>query len=87
MKIKDDFILREISNAYVVVPVGQAAVDFNGMINLNETGAFLWSLLRKETTEKKLLKEVISEYNISEEIAAMHIENFIHKLKRAGLLE
>ena len=45
MKIKNGFILRNVSDAYVVVAVGEAAKDFNGMITLNETGAFLWKTL------------------------------------------
>lgn len=45
MKIKPDFLLRKVAENYVVVPVGTAMVDFNGMINLNETGAFLWEKL------------------------------------------
>ena len=42
MKIKEDYLLRKVAECYVVVPVGKATVDFNGMMNLNETGAFLW---------------------------------------------
>jgi hypothetical protein len=40
MKIKSGYIMREVADNYVVVPTGQATVDFNGMITLNETGAF-----------------------------------------------
>lgn len=47
MKIKSDYLLRKVADSYVVVPVGKATVDFNGMINLNETGAFLWQQLQK----------------------------------------
>ena len=45
MKIKDNFILRKVADSYVVVPVGKLTLDFNGIINLNETGAFLFELL------------------------------------------
>ncbi len=38
MKIKEDFILRKVADSYVVVPVNDMTVDFNGIINLNETG-------------------------------------------------
>ena len=41
MKIKSGYIMRKFQNNYVVVPTGQATVDFNGMITLNETGAFV----------------------------------------------
>ena len=39
MKIKEDFILRKVADSYVVVPVNNMSLDFNGIINLNETGA------------------------------------------------
>ena len=42
MKIKGDFVLRKIAYSVVVVPVGATAVDFGSMLNLNETGAFLF---------------------------------------------
>ena len=42
MKIKEGFILREVAGNYIVVAVGSAVKQFNGVITLNETGAFLW---------------------------------------------
>lgn len=39
MKIKKDFMLREIVGTWIVVPLGERVVDFNGMVTLNETGA------------------------------------------------
>ena len=52
MKIKQGFILREVAGSYLVVAVGEAVKRFNGVINLNETGAFLWRLLEKEVRKK-----------------------------------
>ena len=46
MKIKEDFILRKVADSYVVVPVNNMSLDFNGIINLNETGAFLFKLMQ-----------------------------------------
>lgn len=45
MKIKEGFILRNVAGSYVVVPIGEATLDFNGMMSLNETGAFLFGKL------------------------------------------
>ena len=42
MKIKENYMLRKVADCYVVVPIGEAVAEFNGMINLNEVGAFLW---------------------------------------------
>ena len=46
MKIKEDFVLRKVADSYVVVPVNKMTLDFNGIINLNETGAFLFEKLQ-----------------------------------------
>lgn len=53
MKIKEDFVLRKVADSYVVVPVNKLTLDFNGIINLNETGAFL--LKSSKTIAKRLI--------------------------------
>ena len=40
MKTKKGFMLRKVADKNVVVPIGHASVDFNGIINLNDIGAF-----------------------------------------------
>ncbi len=64
MKIKDDFILRKVADSYVVVPVGSMTLNFNGIINLNETGAFLFGVLQKGAKEKELLEKMMDEYYV-----------------------
>ena len=54
MKIKDGYILREIAEIPVAVPVNDAARSFNGMIRLNSTGAFLWRLLERKMEKEQL---------------------------------
>lgn len=87
MKIKSDYLLRKVADSYVVVPVGKATVDFNGMINLNETGAFLWQQLQKGADEETLLKAMLKEYEVDEETAAEGLGSFLNKLREADLLE
>ena len=41
MKIKEGFLLRQVSGQVVVLPTGNE-LDLNMMITLNDTGAFLW---------------------------------------------
>ena len=41
MKIKEGFIIKKLGIGYIVVTVGGASKDFNGVIRLNESGAFL----------------------------------------------
>lgn len=87
MKIKDDLMLRQIGDNWVVVPMGERLAEFNGMMKLNETGAFIWKLLETETTEDKILSAVLAEYDIDEENAIKEIELFLENLRESNLLE
>ena len=40
MKISENYIMREIAGEYIVVPTGRAAMDFKGLISLNDVGLF-----------------------------------------------
>ncbi len=87
MKVRPDFILRKISDSYVVVPVGDAVVDFSGLVNLNESGAMLFELLQKGAEESDLTDALLKEYDVSREIAEADVRKFVAKVKDAGILE
>lgn len=87
MRIKPGYMLREVAGYNVVVPVGDAALDFNGMINLNETGAFLWKLLAEgDTDAEKMTAALLEEYEIDTQTARADVETFVKKMKEAVLL-
>lgn len=87
MKIKEGFMLRNVADNYIVVPVGKASLEFKGLINLNGVGAFIWECLEKETTMEEVIDKVIKEYNIDNELANRDVNNFINKLIEAKLLD
>ncbi|MEE3333209.1 MAG: PqqD family protein [Ruminococcus sp.] len=86
MKIKENFLLRKISDSYVVVPVGDAVVDFSGLINLNESGAFLFEKLQKGATEDELVQALLGEYDVAEDVARADVQKFIKKAQDADVL-
>ncbi len=87
MKIKEDFILRKIAESYIVVPVNQTALDFNGIINLNETGAFLFELLQNGAEREELVEKMLAEYDVTRDRAEKDIDIFIGKIKEADIIE
>lgn len=87
MKIKKDFILRKVADSYVVVPVGKLTLDFNGIINLNETGAFLFGLLQEGAEKEDLIQKMLEEYDVTPEKAAADIDVFLKKAEEADVLE
>lgn len=86
MKIKDNYMLRKVADCYVVVPIGAAVAEFNGMINLNDVGAFLWQLLETETTFDAVLAAMLEEYEVDEALAKSDLERFIKELEDANLI-
>lgn len=87
MKLKHGFLLRQVADAWVVLPVGQDMLDFNGMINLNETGALLWQKLESGADLDALTAALTAEYNVSSEIARADAQAFCKKLVEAGIAE
>lgn len=87
MKIKDDFILSKLGKQYVVVAVGEASKTFNALIRLNETGAFLWEILKSGSDRQSLAKALVDEYAVSSETAVKDSDAFVEKLRLAGVLD
>ena len=87
MKIREGFLLRNVAGNNVVVPIGQATLDFNGMMSLNETGAFIFSKMLDGTTKEQLIEDLISEYEVERKIAQKDVDDFIKKVEGECLLE
>ena len=87
MKIKDGFILRKVADNYIVVAVGDRVKEFNGVINLNETGAVLWRALQMGAEIDDLVKALLNEYDVSVEVALNDVNTFVGKLQEAKLIK
>jgi len=87
MKIKQGFILRQVADSWVVLPVGQACVDFNGMLSLNDSGALLWKTLEQGADPETLADALTAEYEIDRPTALADAAEFLEKLEKAGCLE
>ena len=51
MKLKGEFVLREVAGEIIVIPVGKTALNFNGMICINAVSAEIWKGLQEEKTK------------------------------------
>lgn len=87
MKVDKEFVLREIAGDYVIIPIGRTVLSFNGLITVNEIGAFLWNLLQGDVTKEDLVAKVLDEYEVDEETAREDIQEFLDTLVSGGILE
>ena len=87
MKINENYVLRKIADTWVVLPLGSATLDFNGMITLNETGSFLWNILEKGCDPKELVSALLEEYDVTVEQASRDVDEFLGKLRNIDCLD
>lgn len=87
VKIKDSFIIKKILDDYVVVPTGEEMVNFDAMITLNETGAFLWEQLSQDKTQEQLCDALCAEYAVERDQVEQDVQDFVDMLVKAQVLQ
>lgn len=86
--IKPGYILRKVGQAFMVMPTGPRMKEYQGMITLNETGAFLFKEAQKEEpTNQKLIDACIAEYGATPEEAKIAVDAFMIQCVKCGLME
>lgn len=87
MKVKDGFMLYEVAGSYVVVPAGNETLDFNGMVTLNESGAFLWKQLEQECSQEQLVQALLQDYEVSPQQAQESVARFVAQVEAHGFVQ
>lgn len=86
MKINSNFVLRSIADNWIALPVGEAVVDFRGMLTLNESGVILWRKLEGGATREELIDTLLAEYDVTPDVAESDVDAFIKRLTDAGCM-
>lgn len=88
MRIKEGFKMRTLLKEHIVTAEGSGQVDFNKIISLNQSAAFLWeNVVDKDFTETDLVNLLLQEYDVTEEVAKADVCNLVQNLKEAGLVD
>ena len=88
MKIKDGFYMTAIGTDFVIIAsTPEAKKVFDGMLRLNETGAFLWKKLADGVTEAELADALAVEYGVSREVSEKDTADFLDVIRSAGFIE
>jgi hypothetical protein len=87
VKLRGEFILRQIMGDVIAVPVGDSALDFNGMICLNEVGEEIWKGLQAQKTAEEILISIVESFDVSRKEAEEDLDGFLSGLRQNGLLE
>ena len=88
MKTIEGFKLRKLGNEYILVGESMALINFNKMITLNETAAFLWKEAEKgEFDAESLTRALCAEYDVAPEQALNDVTATIDSWRQAGVIE
>lgn len=87
MKVKKDYILREVAGEYLLIPVGEAALKTKGLISLSESGYLLYKQLQQDCEKQDLVQRMLQEYEVTEDQASADIEAFLEQMRSIDMLE
>ncbi|MBR4073526.1 MAG: PqqD family protein [Clostridia bacterium] len=88
MKLKYTFVINEVADQMVAVPVGDDLGEFNGFIKMNDVGADIFELLKEDTTVDAMVEALKAKYtDATDDEIRENVEAFTAKLKESGVLE
>jgi len=88
MRLKEGFVLRKICGEMIVVGEGLEQVNFNKVICLNETAAYLWKNCEGMDFDPGYMADKLVEaYHVSRDVALTDAQNITDKWFEAGMVE
>ena len=89
MRIKKEFVLREVCGEHVITGEGLAAVNFGRLLALNETAAWLWKQADAmgDFTVEQLADKLCEEYEVSNDVAKEDVAKIIGQWQNEGVIE
>lgn len=87
MKLCGEFVIRQVMDQTVAIPVGQTALQLNGMILLNDVSKVIWDCLECETDVESIATALTDAFEVSADEARIDSLEFLDKLRKMQLLE
>ena len=89
MKQKKGFVLRDVCGEKAIIGEGIEAVNFNKLIGLNDTAAWLWEKAAEmgDFTAQELADALCQEYDVAPERALADVEKLMASWQSAGIVE
>ena len=85
MRLKDKYATTTLGGKVIAVPLGDDVV-FHGTLKLNGTGAAIFEMLRKETTEEEIVEAMSRDYDAPREVLEKDVRACLTEFRKRGLL-
>ena len=88
MRINKGYTLRTLGQEYILVAEGLETVNFNRMISMNASAAFLWKEVEdKDFDTETLVQLLLDNYDITREVAEKDVATLLQSWKEARVVE
>ncbi len=86
LKRNPDVVCRNIDQEMILVPVRSTVVDLQCLFTLNETGAFIWEILKEPKFETEIVEKVTEEFKVEQKQAQKDVDLFLKAMIDEGCL-
>lgn len=86
MEIKKKVILRAVADEYILVPVGDTVMEYNGIFIMTESARLLWDAINDGKEREELPDVLLGEYDIDRATAEADVNEFLGRLSAYGII-
>ena len=86
MKVNENVVHRCVVDEDILVPIGEAAGDMNGLYVLTPTGAEIWDMLAEGKGIEDIVSIMSEDYGEDPAVIREDVVAIIEKLKAMGLV-
>ncbi len=87
MKLKYNFVTRNVAGQSIAIAVGEDNAKFNGMIKLNSVGEFIFKLLENDISYDEIISKITDEYEVTADDASKSVDSYLTTLRNNSLLD
>lgn len=86
MKLKYQFVFKEVYGTYMGLTAGKDARAFSGVLNFNETGYDICRRMTEEISREELIDQLLEEYDSDRETIGRYVDEVVDTLQKEGLV-
>jgi len=81
LKKNPDFVMREIENEVILIPIYKTSKEANYIYTLNKIGQKVWNLIDGNKTLEEIKKEILKKFDTTSEEADKELSQFLKDLR------
>ena len=87
MRVKKEYMIRNIAGQDIIVATGNAAMKYNGLLTVSPTGRFILEHYQEAKDISDLIRMVLDEFEVDADTAARDVVGFTNAMLEKGFIE